>query len=83
MRYDPLEITRSLPCFFSFISATERPWEESNSFFFLGGGGEGGGGGRWAVEGGGDHFIFRRLEWGIIRIWEPKKDIINEEELED
>ena len=34
-------------------------------------------------EGGmGGHFIFRRIEEGIIRICEPKKDIINEEELE-
>ena len=30
----------------------------------------------------GGHFIFRRIEGGIIRICEPKKDIINEEELE-
>ena len=30
----------------------------------------------------GVHFIFRRIEGGIIRICEPKKDIINEEELE-
>ena len=34
------------------------------------------------MRGMGGHFIFRRIEGGIIRICEPKKDIINEEELE-
>ena len=48
------------------------------SYLFLGGRGTG----RWAVRGVGGHFIFRRIEGGIIRICEPKKDIINEEELE-
>ena len=28
---------------------------------------------------GGDHLIFRRTEGGIIRNWEPKKEIIAEE----
>ena len=36
--------------------------------------GRSGGGGR-----GGDHLIFRRTEGGIIRNWEPKKEIIVEE----
>ena len=45
--------------------------------------GEGGGGRAGRLWGGmGGHFIFRRIEWAIIRICEPKKDIINEEELE-
>ena len=69
--------------FFLLFQQPSGPGKNRTASFFWGGGRGGGGGGRWAVEGGGDHFIFRRLEWGIIRIWEPKKDIINEEELED
>ena len=45
--------------------------------------GRGAGDGQVGCEGEmGGHFIFRRIEGGIIRICEPKKDIINEEELE-
>ena len=40
-------------------------------FFRWGGAGDGGRGG--------DHSIFRRTEGGIIRNWEPKKEIIAEE----
>ena len=40
--------------------------------------------GRRGGRGGGDHLIFRRTEGGIIRNWEPKKEIIAEElELEE
>ena len=48
------------------------------SYIFWGGGGRAGR--LWGGMAG--HFIFRRIEGGIIRICEPKKDIINEEELE-
>ena len=48
--------------------------------YLFGEGGGGRAGGLWGGMGG--HFIFRRIEGGIIRICEPKKDIINEEELE-
>ena len=58
-----------------FISATERPWEDTVSlYFFLRAWGDGGGG-----EGRGNHLIFRRIEGGIIRNWESKKEIIEEE----
>ena len=57
-----------------FISATERPWEDTVFVIFYGGGGGGGGG-----QGSGNHLIFRRIEGGIIRNWESKKEIIEEE----
>ena len=50
------------------------------SYLFWGGGrgtgDRGRAGGLWRGMGG--HFIFRRIEGGIIRICEPKKDIINQ-----
>ena len=55
-----------------FISATERPWEEVWIEPIFGGGGG-------ALGVGGNHLIFRRTEGGIIRNWEPKKEIIEEE----
>ena len=80
MRYDPLEIQQEIAAAAMFIiSATEQHWEQKKFAFFLAGGWEGngigGGGGR-------NHLTFRRTEGVIIRNWEPKKEII-EEELEE
>ena len=69
-----------------FISATEQPWEEICIFFFggnLAGGWEGNGMGVGEGRGEeGNHLIIRRTEGVIIRNWEPKREII-EEELEE
>ena len=72
MRYDPLEIAAAM--FFFYFSNREALGRSLNRPHFLGGVKGGGGPG-----GGGNHLIFRRIEGGIIRNWEPKKEIIEEE----
>ena len=82
MRYDPLQIATAA---MFFISATEQPWEEICIFFGgnLAGGWEGNGMGVGEGRGEeGNHLIIRRTEGVIIRNWEPKREII-EEELEE
>ena len=83
MRYDPLEIQQEIAAAAMFIiSATEQPWEQKKFAFFWAGGWEGNGIGVGGGGGGRNHLIFRRIEGVIIRNWEPKKEII-EEELEE